>query len=123
MSETHLINIDLEVESKEDIDSLVRELESKLHLMTHHNCHGIIRAGFEASGLGVEEIILSYILAIETLTADAKKQWNKCLTRDFNFGFQAGETPNGYEKQISLGVLESIASVGGQIVITIYPKN
>jgi len=120
MNKTHFLNIDLDIESEKDIAPLVQELSQKLIEMTYHNCEGIYRASFESSKSEMEDIIAAYISAIRELTFEAKCLWDGCIKREFNVGFQAENRPRSYEKSISSRSLSEIASVGGQIGITIY---
>jgi len=118
--ETHFLNIDLDIESKADISTLVSELEVSLTLMTNHVCEGINRASFESEYSIIEEIIENYVTAISLLGDEAALQWNNCRKREFNLGFQAENSPRSYEKSISAESLSKISSVNGQVGITVY---
>ncbi len=121
MNETHFLNVDLDIESNENLDELVKELGKNLSIMTHHSNDGINFASFETSGSGIEEIIDMFIVSIEGLNGNSKAIWNSCIKREFNFGFQCGIKPNGYTAEIDPELLTKIINVGGQVGITIYP--
>jgi hypothetical protein len=120
MNTTHFLNIDLEIESKEDILILVEELSSKLCKLSYHECNGAYCASFEPHEFEIERIISEYLSAITSLSDEGRRMWEACVKREFNLGFQAGVSPRGYEKFISQNSLKEILSVNGQLGITIY---
>ena len=120
MNKTHFLNIDLDLESEQEISRLVEELSLNLTQMTYHKCEDMYRASFESSESGIEDIIEKYISTIHALTSVASEQWKNCKKREFNVGFQAENTPRGYVQSISSESLSEISSVSGQIGITIY---
>src|SRR5688572_17329270 len=102
MNTIHFLNIDLEIESDAEISILVEELSLKLTKLTYHECQGKYRASFEPHKFEIEEIITEYVSVISCLSEDARKIWAACGKREFNFGFQAGTSPKGCEKSVSL---------------------
>ena len=120
MNETHFLNIDLDIESHQDISLLVRELSCCLTLMTHHVCEGINRASFESCESGVEEIVNEFINAVGKLSNEARSSWNSCIKREFNFGYQAEDTPRSFTSLVPTQALNEMVSVNAQVGITIY---
>ena len=122
MSEIHFLNIDLDLESKESLDLLVKELGETLSVMTHHSIDETNYASFETGSSGIKEIIEEYFRVYTGLSDESKVCWSKCSKREFNLGYESGETPNNYQSLIPEESLSKLVSIGGCIGITIYPN-
>ena len=65
---------------------------------------------------------ISYMLdAIENMPPDATSIWQNCSSREFNIGYDCGDTPWGFTNAISNHTLMRIANAGASLGITIYP--
>jgi hypothetical protein len=118
--ETHFLNVDLDVRSREGLEELVAAFGG-------HDlyCGKVVRsylASFEVHvrSRRVEPTIRALVRRAASLRGRAKELWEKASHRDFNIGFQAGEGPHSYEAVISNETLQAVAALGGRIVVTIY---
>ncbi len=78
-------------------------------------------ASFETGAAGEDGIIGEYVSIVEGLTDSGRRLWNGCSKREFDFGYDSGETPNDFHSRLSAASVELIAKLGGSISITIYP--
>jgi hypothetical protein len=65
--------------------------------------------------------IAAMLTAIERLDEPARKLWDACTTREFNIGYDCGDTPRAFHQELSSATLARMAQVGASLVITIYP--
>lgn len=121
MSEITFLNIDLDIESNEDISSIVSEWGERISVHRHEEIDGIFYGSFETCCSGVEEIIDEYFSLINGLSTDARGVWDRALKRDFDFGYESGSMPNNFHSRVSEASVKKLATVGGSVVITIYP--
>ena len=123
MSEIRFLNIDLEIESKENFGLLVKEFEK--HWVSFHfsENEGMYSASFETAELSTKEIMNEYFNVIDSLSGDMLELLNNCLTRKFDIGFNSGITPRSFSYSIDNEILNKITSIGCTINITIYPMN
>jgi hypothetical protein len=65
------------------------------------------------------ETSLEHIAALSPL---ARQCWNRASRRTFDIGIQAGMGPRPFEDvQLTPETLLGIASIGGQLQVTVYP--
>ena len=122
MSEITFLNIDLEIESKENIAPLVKEFEKHWIVFHFSENEGFYSASFETAEMSTIKIINEYYRVISSLKGNLLDLWSNCLNKRFDIGFDSGESPSSFSYQLDKEVLKKITSVGGTINITIYPK-
>lgn len=49
MSETHFLNVDLEIQSRQSLDSLIAAWDGMVDVLCHARVHGMNQAAFELS--------------------------------------------------------------------------
>jgi hypothetical protein len=121
MSKIKFLNIDLDIESQDDISLVVKEFSNRLTVMRNNHDEGIYYASFETGYTEENEIIKEYVNVIEGLSLEARETWNNCLKREFDFGYESGDRPNDFHSKISAKSIEILAKVGGSVTVTIYP--
>ncbi len=57
---------------------------------------------------------------VENLTPEARDQWNRCISRRFDMGFQGQDEPFHAKWLITTDVLKRVTSVNGELAISIY---
>ena len=122
MSNIEFLNIDLDIESNDNIELLVEELSKRLVVMHNNEINKVHYASFETSFSEENKIINEYVSIIKELSPEAKSLWNSCIKRVFNFGFDSGNKPNSYESRINEKSVKELAEFNGSIYITIYPE-
>jgi hypothetical protein len=134
----HFVNVDLELESTESVQPLVKELEKvtfalycsdidemanlELHIEKRNGVYFYDSYDDEKDLVGGVDIHISeFCNLIENLSPESKKIWDKCHRKEFDIGFQAGNTPKAYHTRIRTETLERCARLGATIEITVYP--
>ena len=120
MTETHFLNIDLDIESECEITQLVEELGRNLAIMSHHRIDDRNFASFETGESEILNIVEQFVTAISLLSVEASSIWSDCIKREFNFGFQAEDKPRSYLAAIPASVVKKLSELEAQIGITIY---
>ena len=121
MNRIQFLNIDLDLESDEDISDLVTEIGTKLIVMRDHTVSGVHHASFETTLSTENEIIAEYSSVISGLTDTSKRLWERCSKRSFDFGYDSGDAPNDFRSVISAESVSKIKEMGAEVAITIYP--
>jgi hypothetical protein len=121
MNEIEFLNIDLDIESKVDISPIVDEFGDRVSVHRNEHYEGQYCVSFENGYMKENEIIEEYVSLVDGLSPRSKKIWDSCSKREFDFGYNSGETPNNFHSKISANSINSLAKVGGSVVITIYP--
>lgn len=121
MSEIEFLNIDLDIESKEDISPIVEEWEGKITVFRNDKAEEGYFASFETQCSGVEEIINEYVRLVNSLSEKSREIWDRAEKRTFDFGFESGTEPNNFNVKMDQLLIQKLADIGGGITITIYP--
>jgi len=121
MTEITFLNIDLDIESNEDITPIIDEWGDRISVLRNEEVNGVYYGSFETSCSGIEEILNEYFVLINSLTPQSRKIWDNAQRKDFDFGYESGEQPNNFHSRVSPDLLTKLVEVGGEVVITIYP--
>ncbi len=122
------LNVDLEIESKNDLQIIVNELGKDCSLSIYDknesgNNSAVFshRAAFNDYSINV--IISLFCDSIENLSPKARDVWNSCRIRKFDAGFESGNFPENFQSEIRADIIKRVAALGASIAITIYPIN
>lgn len=119
---TRYITTDLDLEAPCDLAAIQNEFSDDV---LPHFCGPIgerFRASFGLYSLGSESGDIEFFCAlIESLSDESKDILAKCSKVDFNMGYEAGSEPKSWRTTLPGQTLERVASVGGDIIVTIYP--
>jgi hypothetical protein len=121
MSEIQFLNIDLDIESSEDLSTLVAEMSERTSVMRNESGGSVYFASFETGAHGENEIIEEYSAIIEGLSPKNRTLWEGCSKREFDFGYDSGDKPNNFHSSVSVNSIALLARLGGSVVVTIYP--
>ena len=124
MSDIQFLNVDLEIESKQDISKLVADLE-KTAMMLHYDKDDTrqlarIEANIDVSS--PDKAINHLCELVESCSRNALKQWLTCTKRTFDIGFQSGSKPKCFNQALHADTLLRISALGAGIEITLYPQ-
>ena len=133
----HLANIDLELESNESVEPLVKELNKEVMTLNRFDEKSI---GLELNintrnGLdfyksyddnedwvgGVDVHLEEFCNLIENLSPTSRRIWNECFVKEFDLGFQSGNTRKTFKTRIQEKTVKRCAELGASIMITVYP--
>jgi len=123
MSEIQFLNVDLELESKNDIGLLVGELAKKAILLNYDKDDYRQSARIEANTdiKTADQAINHLCEQLESCSRNALKQWLTCSKRTFDIGFNSGVQPKCFNQAIKSDTLLRISAIDAGIEITIYP--
>jgi len=121
MSKIEFLNMDLDIESEENIDSIIEEFGDHVSIMRNEKENNLFYASFETFLNEENDIIEKYVSLINSLSPLTRKIWDKCIKKEFDFGYESGIVPNNFHSRINTNSVAQLASVGGNISITIYP--
>ncbi|MDQ6786787.1 MAG: hypothetical protein M3033_08245 [Acidobacteriota bacterium] len=123
-------NVDLEIESNEDLQSLIDCFNDGVDVLYHDRLDNgndfaslefhlnVIEAGVYGEP---DKTISAFCSLIENLPLESQITWNNCLEKRFDIGFESGNTEKRFNTKISSETIKRIAEIGVSIVITIYP--
>lgn len=120
-TETHFINVDLELRAATELTELVQAFEPGAMAL---NCM-VVDDGYLANlelatqPSEAEAAIRSFIKLIDKLPPRARELWD-ASRRDFSIGVEAGSTPSSFELALTPAVLRLAADVGARITFVVY---
>ena len=126
--EIQFLNVDLEIEKAESLQSLIDYLGEDVRVY-HHGENG---SGYDTAYLSVtspvsekdaDGVIASFCYLIENLSPEVRRVWDGCCKRIFDAGFSSGVLPRSYRTEIRADTIKRVADLGASIVITIYPHD
>ncbi len=125
--ESEYVNTDFDLKSATSFDVLHRELSSQCCVLHYgKGKDGNFHASFESSHdgdltvTGTELDILLIINAIKKLSRVARAEFDACYLREFNIGFNCGDTW-GFVHSIPHKVVAAVLDVGCSLAVTLYP--
>lgn len=124
MSQIIFLNVDLEVESREPLDPLVKALGDDVLVMYNGACRGHFLAAFELAtgdGGGVEETMDRFCSLLEHLGKRGRAAWRGAMIRTFDIGFESGTEPSHFRAIIHPATMKRIAKLDAALIVTIYP--
>jgi len=123
MNGTTFLNIDLDIESKNDISAIVNSFKKSVTVMRHEFLDEVFYGSFETGLMEPNKIIEEYTRLVENLNAEERLIWDQCSIKSLDIGFESGLFPNALHTTISPNSLNKLSSIGATFVITIYPYN
>ncbi|WP_042150313.1 MULTISPECIES: hypothetical protein [unclassified Pseudoalteromonas] len=123
MSEIQFLNVDLELESKNDISVLVGELAKKAIVLNYDKDDYRQSARIEAdTDIKTPDQAINHLCEqLESCSRNALKQWLTCSKRTFDIGFNSGTKPKCFNQAIKSDTLLRISAIDAGLEITIYP--
>ena len=119
---TEFLNVDIDLNSIEDPEPLVRGLGSRVfpdQLGKFRRQHWV-RFMLARQPLSPEDAILGFAKLVSKLPANAKRIWNNATHKEFDIGIQSGFQPKPAEWVLEPTVIKAVARLGAQIRITVY---
>lgn len=125
--ETEYKNTDFDLKSTSSFDTLHQELS--MHccpLIYTQGSNGHYHASYESdhdgnsSKTGAERDILLIVDAINRLSDIAKTELDACYLREFNIGFECGDSW-AYVHSIPLCAVNAASNTGCSIAVTLHP--
>jgi hypothetical protein len=122
---TPYLNTDLDIESTEDLGSLIAYLGDAVDVLFQGESDGRHLAILEVAGCTVapDEAIAYFCALLESLPADVRAVWETAQRKTFDLGFGTGATTPKYYTAIQPATLQRATALGASIAITIYPSD
>jgi hypothetical protein len=121
------LNTDLDLVCKTDPSLLIDALSEKglFSMDVSKGEDGIYYAKLETKDdfASPESNISAMLAAIEALDTPHRKDWDECLFRDFNIGFDCGSQLRAFNTVLSSELVQRIAQVRAAVRITLYPPS
>ena len=115
-----LLNVDLEIESGESLDALVRALAPFAHSLERPAGRACFELNSASDPHTAEPLIQEFTRLIATLPPEARAEWDRATKRVFDIGLQSGRRPLHETHRLQAETLEAILAIGAEIAITIY---
>jgi hypothetical protein len=114
------LNVDLDIESSEDLTPLVRALEPKAFALERPEGRASFELNAEVSPASPEPLILEFTRLIHELPPPARAVWDRASRRVFDIGVQSRRHPNDETHRLTSATLRAVADVDAEIAVTIY---
>ena len=123
----HFLNVDLEVQSREDLSLLAAELESRACLLHFQQEPGanflVVEREDEPSGPGLEATVVDLCTLVETLSPPARALWDRADLRVLDAGFDAVSGSPLAFFSMPPSLLRRVAAIGARLAVTVYPED
>jgi len=116
------ITTDLEFESKEDLDIIVKEFGDEVcpHLNERIGDIYHVALGGAFSYNYPEQAIGKFCELIDGLSDQSKGLWKRCNRRVFDIAFESGTEPKSISYQLPVELVNRLSKLGIGIAVTIY---
>jgi hypothetical protein len=122
--EVSFLNVDLVIDSTEDLQLLVDELAENFSIMFNGEWeNGLNRLSLclkDSYEKSANEIVSELCSLVENLSVESKLIWDKSCSKKFDVGFESGSFGR-LETEIRAETVEQIAKLKASVLVTIYP--
>ncbi|MGD9209950.1 MAG: hypothetical protein PVI90_04210 [Desulfobacteraceae bacterium] len=128
MKETNYINVDLEIESNEDLSPIIDEFGNDIIVLYNdynksNNTYTLVaESTFDYKFRNPDELINCFYFKINKFSSETRRLWDNCNQRVFNIGYGCILTTVKYESEIKSLTIKNVSELGAAIKITIYPS-
>jgi hypothetical protein len=122
---THFLNVDLEIDSRWNLQPLVSALGKKVIVLYADRYKRTYMARLELARLTNDPnvIIRSFCAMIRDLPRAERKLWTSAKLRDFSIGVKAGFKPSAYDLALTPQTLKEASEINARIVFTLYASD
>jgi hypothetical protein len=122
-SATHFLNVDLDIHSTHDLQSLVHSFGRKAIVLHVGRDGRTFCAHLELARVtrSADSTIRAFCALIKALPRREREVWDAAKVRDFSIGIQAGSHPNPSDFAIEVKTLKAVSDLAARIILTIYP--
>lgn len=119
MTQTHFLNIDLDIAGDGELGMLFAELEPFAYVL-NPGAQPFATLELNDQPRTAEEAVAAFHKAVTSLSPEAKSMWEALTLRALNVGIQAGDHPHSAAFTFSTAALKLIGELGAQLVFTVY---
>jgi hypothetical protein len=124
---TEYANTDFDLKSITPFNALRNELSKSCNVLQYSEgddgrWHAIVEADHndDSRDRNAATDILSILQALSTLSQPAKAELDACCLREFNIGFECGDSW-AYVHQLPQAIVRSVADASCSLAVTLYP--
>jgi hypothetical protein len=124
---TEYANTDFDLKSNTQFNALHIELSKSCNVLHYTKgddgrWHAIVEAAYDDDSRDRDAAmdILSILQALSTLSQPAKTELDACYLREFNSGFECGDSW-AYVHQLPQAIVRSVADASCSLAVTLYP--
>jgi hypothetical protein len=121
-TQTHFLNVDLDIFSKRDLQPLLNAFGEKVYILYsgHHGRTYRVHVELAKITKSADATIRDFCALIDALPKTVGNLWSQAKQRDFNIGVQAGMSPHYSEFALSPETLRAADKVDARIIFTVY---
>ncbi|MFL0800734.1 MAG: hypothetical protein K6L80_09825 [Agarilytica sp.] len=125
MANIEFLNVDLDIESSDDLTPLLESFGDSVVVMNHDQGE-VNKLSLELAGVAGDpnQLLLEFAKLIEALPVAAKSIWDNCSKKEIDIGFECeGETkgaPVGITERLSLESITFLSKLKITLAMTIY---
>jgi len=121
--EIEYLNTDLQIESLADLTIVVDELGEDVFVLFNGQIKGYNMVSFETNDVhsGADETINHFCLLIENLSPQARTLWDECVSREFDIGYQGGDSGSSFHSKLRAATLKRVAALGAHMLASEQP--
>lgn len=120
---TEFLNVDLDLESTEDLSPLISALSPIAFALHSEGQTMILRCTLELNDgdpPDADSAIREFAQALLALSPDIRHIWDRATLRRFSIGIAAGSTPHSFIVTVQPLTLQRVAALGASIEVAIY---
>ncbi|NOK35335.1 hypothetical protein [Corallococcus exercitus] len=115
---THFLNIDLELRGTAGVRELIQALEPSMLVLRMTDTEASLEHREQPQS--VEEGLHWLAQVVESLPADARRQWDACETRTMDVGIQAEPQQVAALFSVSRDAMAALLRIGAELLFTVY---
>lgn len=118
------LNVDLEIESATPIRLVTEEFGEEVSVLYSGQTSGGFLASYEVSLMDrdADSIIHRFCELIESLSEDARREWDGSFRRTFDIGYGPLELVEMYSSRIRSKTVARVSELNAEIAVSIYPR-
>ncbi len=122
VSNTHFLNVDLDIQSKRDLQQLVEHLQPKVIVLFVGKVRRKYEAHLEIAGATTtpDQAIRAFCRLIGNLPKAERKIWNAAAIRSFSIGVEAVIGSSVQDFKVRQETVTAVSEISGEIVLTVY---
>ena len=121
-SNTHFLNVDLDIYSRRDLEPLVKRFGTKVIVLFVGKERGKYSAHLEIARncTTPDSTIRAFCRLVNDLREPERKIWDAAVVRSFTIGVQAEIGSPVRDFQVRQETVMSVSEIGAEIVLTVY---
>jgi hypothetical protein len=115
-----LLNVDLELESRHDLQPLINDFEPVAYSLERPPGRACFELNSAVRPTDPEPLVLEFVRLVRALSAPGRSAWDRASKRVFDVGFQSTLQPFQETHRFASETLRAVAEIGAELAVTIY---